>query len=85
MKIERFGNAKAQNHILEATTNSFYFWKFWHLLSRFAFLRTILHTLPISCPFLSPFKLTFTAQANLGWKPVLILGIHKGAVRIVLL
>ena len=85
MKIERFGNPKASNHFLQATTNSFYLWKFWQLLSHFAFLRTILHVLPISCPFLSPFKLTFTAKANLGWEPVLSLGIHKGAVRIVLL
>jgi hypothetical protein len=41
------------------------------LLPRLTFLRTVFNALPISRPFLTPFKGQVAALADLGWEAVL--------------
>ena len=49
-------------------------WK--SLLTGFTFLRTVFNALPITCPFLAPFKGQVAARADLGGKAILGFGFH---------
>ena len=77
MQILGISNPITLHQMMQPAPNRLYFRKFWHLLARFAFLRTIFHALPIAGPLLAPLEGPLTPHTHLGCEPVLGLRLHR--------